>query len=245
MRSLIQDRKKVVLRFIRDVLGVAPSSPQIYERYLLEKLNKEIDKIERKLAKKNLREEERAILENQLRSLQDELANLPEVVENTEKATQFYRAPYGEYEVPVIRAHQVQGFFKEAGNNFKDVFKIKALRDKISKYVRVQPINLFIYDEEIKPENLVDEPDGFLERPLQAMTPQGPRVSIAKSEVIYSNEEKGFKLIEFEVILFKNPHFDFSLLETLMRELGPYGGIGRWRNAGYGAFEVVKIEDVK
>jgi len=247
MVSLIEGRKKVTVRFINDILGSAPASKQIYERYLVKKLDKEIERLEKKLEK--AAGEEREILITRINALQEELANLPLIEEggDKERLSVFYRAewksPNGEsYTVPVIRAHQVLGFFKEAANNFKEIFSIKAMRDKISRYVRVHPINIYIYDGEISPNNLVDDVDGILERPLKAMTPQGPRVSIAASEVIKSQD--GSKLIQFELVLYKNKEISWEILEALL-EYGRDNGISQWRNVGYGAFEVVSIEKVK
>ena len=240
--SLVETKKLVTVRFINDILGSAPSSRQIYERYLLTKLDKEITKIEKKL-EKVIDSKEREILLKKKKDLENQLADLPEIEEADSKLTVFYRADWvgngGVFKVPVIRAHQVLGFFKEAANNFKDVIGIKNARDKVSKYVRIHPYNIFIYDTEISPENLVDDIDGILERPLKAMTMQGPRVSIAASEVIKSEDRS--KLIRFEVILYKNKEITWDVLETLL-EYGRDNGISQWRTAGYGAFEVVSIE---
>jgi hypothetical protein len=74
------------------------------------------------------------------------------------------------------------------------------------------------------------------------MTAQGPRVSIAKSEVIKSN---GDKLIQFELWIYKNKEITWEILQVLMEEYGRVNGISQWRNSGYyGAFEVVSIEDI-
>ena len=147
------------------------------------------------------------------------------------------------FDVPVIRAHQILGFLKEAANNFKDALGIRNARDKVSKYVRIMPYNLYIYDTEIAPENIVDDVDGIEERPLKAMTAQGPRVSIAKSEVIKSKRDK---LVQFEVWLYKNKEITWEILEALMEEYGRVNGISQWRNSGYyGAFEVVSVEDIE
>lgn len=239
--SLLECKKRVTIRFINDILGSAPANKQFYEKYLVSKLIKEIEKVEKKLDRVK-DEREREILLEKKADLESQLADLPDIEEaGDEKLTVFYRAKYEEFDVPVIRAHQVLGFFKEAANNFKDILKIKNARDKISKYVRVMPYNLYIYDTEISPENLVDDVDGIVERPLKAMTMQGPRVSIAKSEVIKSN---GDKLIQLEVWLYKNKEISWEVLETLMEEYGRVNGISQWRNSGYyGAFEVVDVED--
>jgi len=241
--SLIECRKRVTIRFINDILGSAPANKQFYEKYLVSKLVKEIEKVEKKLEKAK-DEREREILLEKKADLEAQLAELPDIEGNEdEKLTVFYRAKYEDFDVPVIRAHQILGFLKEAANNFKDALGIKNARDKVSKYVRIMPYNLYIYDTEIAPENIVDDVDGIEERPLKAMTAQGPRVSIAKSEVIKSN---GDKLIQFEVWVYKNKEISWEILEALMEEYGRVNGISQWRNSGYyGAFEVVSVEDVE
>lgn len=240
---LIEGRWLITIRFLHDILGSAPANKQFYEKYLLSKLYKEIDRVKKKIAKAKT-EEEREILQDLLESLEAEMAELPDVEDdNDERLTVFYRAKYDDFEVPVIRAHQVLGFFKHGMNAFKEVFRVKNARDKVSRYVRIKPFNLFIYEKEIAPENLVDEVDGILERPLRAMTMQGERVSVAKSEYIKSD---GDKLLQFELLLFKNKDIKFDMLKTLMEEYGKVNGISQWRNTGYyGAFEVVEIKKLK
>ena len=233
---LIQEKKRITLRFTNPILGSAPANKQFYQAYLLEKLNKEIDLIERKIS--NGKGDTEALL-SQKKYLEEQLSNLPDIEDNEDyRLTIFYRGRFEDYQVPVIRAHQILGFLKEAGNNFKDTLGIKALRDKISKYVRIYPFDIYIFDGEIKAENLVDDVDDILERPLMALTPRGKRVSIARSEMIKSD---GDKLIQFEIIILKNKEVSYEVINELW-EYGRYNGIGQWRNSGqYGSFEVVDV----
>lgn len=70
---------------------------------------------------------------------------------------------------------------------------------------------------------------GYCERPLRASTPQGERVSIAKSENVPAGSTAEF---EIECL---DPG-----LEAMVRECLNYGtkrGLGQWRNSGKGRYE--------
>ena len=227
------EKRTVRLKFTSPVLGSAPNSEELYENYIVTKLIKEIERLEKKYEKlKNKDPEEADRIWAQLEHLKDELANAPEVPEQDTKKTIFYRDPQTGH--PVIRAHQIQGFLKETANNYKDQFGIKAFKDKISRYVRIFPTNIPIFfdGEQIEESDLT-----VLERPLRAWLPNGQQiVSIAVSEQLDEGAE-----IEFDLIVFKNKEFD---IETVLKlfDYGVLGGLGQWRTGGFGSFEVVKIE---
>ena len=83
-------------------------------------------------------------------------------------------------------------------------------------------------------QDIVRDKDGNAkgyQRPLRAMTAQGPRVTIASSEMV----EAGASL-EFTVQVLK----DSPLTEDVLHTLFSYGqahGLGQWRNAGWGKFD--------
>jgi hypothetical protein len=75
----------------------------------------------------------------------------------------------------------------------------------------------------------------YLQRSLRAMTAQGPRVSLAKSEVLPEGTTFSFTI----EVLDNSP-----LKEEHIKEILSYGvlkGLGQWRNAGYGRFEVIEF----
>ena len=62
------------------------------------------------------------------------------------------------------------------------------------------------------------------------MTAQGPRVSLAKSEVVPAGAKLSFTLKVMD---------DSPLDKKTLKKLLSYGecsGLGQWRNAGYGSF---------
>jgi hypothetical protein len=70
----------------------------------------------------------------------------------------------------------------------------------------------------------------FHQRSLRAMTAQGPRVSLAKSEILEAGTEFNFTLI-----IMKNSPLEDKHLKVLF-DYGRLCGLGQWRNAGFGQF---------
>ena len=130
---------------------------------------------------------------------------------------------------PFIYNYMIKGFLKAAGNTLKEQLGIKALKSKIDQFIFVSP-------REIPLPDILPEP---LERPLRAMTAQGPRVSVTRSDMVAAGT-----VLECEITLLKNPTTkgSKSITEDTLRELLEYGtfkGLGQWRNADYGQFSYV------
>lgn len=121
---------------------------------------------------------------------------------------------------PVIMDYQFKGFLKEAGNVLKDVLKVKALRSHVESTVFVFP----------RKTVLADIPDGVIERPLRAMTMQGPRVSLTRSD--YINAGRSYT---FQLRVLKGSKVTEQVLRGIM-EYGEVRGLLQWRNGGYGSF---------
>lgn len=124
--------------------------------------------------------------------------------------------------------YQVKGFIKEAGNVLKETVEVKALKSKIDSF-------LFVFPRKIR---IADGPSGVFERPLRAMTAQGPRVTLTRSDVVPA----GTKL-KLQIKLL--PHKELN--EKLIRELFEYGqlqGLGQFRNGSFGRF-TYEMEEVK
>ncbi len=122
----------------------------------------------------------------------------------------------------------VKGFIKEAGNTLKDIVKIKALKSKLDNYLFVFPRKIHLGKS---------KPDGVIERPLRAMTAQGPRVTLMRSDMV----EAG---VSFDVELRLLPHKEIteSVLEELLR-YGELKGLGQFRNGSYGRFTFERLAD--
>ena len=148
--------------------------------------------------------------------VEDELETLPEMLD---KGTTAFHKLDGQ---PIYYDYHLKGFLKEAGSVLNGTHGVRALRSKVDNTVFVQPRRI--------PLHL---PEGgeisFLERPLRAQTMQGPRVSLARSEVL-----PVATWLEATVQVIAGP-----ISESILRELLDYGhfkGFGQWRNGGYGRF---------
>lgn len=157
------------------------------------------------------------------------------VIDSEEKITGFYRD--AETGAIVLKAYQIKGFLKEAAKVLKDQLGLLSCTSKIDNLVFVSPRNIPVMRDGLP----VTDPDGFLERPLRADTAQGPRVALAKSEMIH----EGWSIdIEIEVLenkkTAKSVNVDMDLVENLL-EYGEKKGLLQWRNGGYGSFTFEEI----
>jgi hypothetical protein len=151
--------------------------------------------------------------------------DLERVPEETEARgwTGFYTDDQGR---PLLMDYQFKGFLKNAGNVLKEAIGIKNLRSHINDTVFVNPRSIV----------LAETPDDVLERPLRALTAQGPRVSVARSDMILPG--RTYEL-ELQVLA------EGKVTDKALREILAYGeqmGLLQWRNAGYGRFKVVYFE---
>jgi hypothetical protein len=180
---------------------------------------------------KKFPEEEKAAL------LRGELSALKETVEELEGKgiTVFFRDNNGK---PCIGDHMVKGFMKAAGEaickanpkreNGK-VLKSASYTDSlINQHVAIAEQFITFDKDIVRDQNSYPK---YNTRSLRAMTMQGPRVSIAKSEVIPA----GAKL-KFTLKVMDGSQIDKEVLTKLF-DVGQMTGLGQWRNAGYGQFD--------
>ena len=120
----------------------------------------------------------------------------------------------------------IKGFLKNAGNVMKEQIGIKALKKKIGDYVFVFPRQISLENE----KGVIKEPDGVNERSLRGQTPQGPRVSLAKSDTV----KPGTK-IDFTLKVLRPTIINKKVLEQIF-DYGQFQGLGQWRNGGWGRF---------
>lgn len=128
-----------------------------------------------------------------------------------------------------IYDYMIKGFLKNAGNILKGQLDVTALKSKISNQVFVSPRKIHLG---------IKDPNGVLERPLRAQTPQGPRVSLVRSDTVDAGTE-----ITFTMKWIKGNNISEKLLKDVLA-YGELQGLGQWRNGGYGAFTVVHIKKI-
>lgn len=158
------------------------------------------------------------------------------VIDENEKVTGFYRDV--ETGNVIIKGYQIKGFMKEAAKALKDQLGLASCVSKIDNFVFIAEDNIPV----MRGGEWIKQPDNFLERPLRGETPQGPRVSLAKSEQICGDWyiDITVKVIENKKTA-KSVALDMGVVEELL-SYGQFKGLLQWRNAGYGSFRVEKIK---
>lgn len=205
----------IEIKFITEVLGTAPQK-DIAEEHLSRKY---VEDCEKKGGKAE-------------GLPPDELETYPEELEKG--STAFHRKD-GQ---PTMIDYQIKGFFKNAGMTFNGHKGVKALKSKIEKYVFPKPrfIPLEIPEggkigwTEMQTVS-EDGESAWTIRPLRAMTAQGPRVGIARSETLPAGTKFSFCLKVYD---------NSPIKEEMLRDLLSYGedvGFLQWRNGGMGRFE--------
>lgn len=141
-----------------------------------------------------------------------------------------------EKDLPMIGDHMILGFLKASAEaicrtlprkNGTVMGSTSFTQSIVNQHVRIGE-QFITFDHDIK-RGTNGEP-AFLQRSLRAMTAQGPRVSLAKSEAVPA----GAKL-SFELKVLKNSPMTEEHLRTLF-SYGELCGLGQWRNAGWGQF---------
>lgn len=152
---------------------------------------------------------------------QDEL--LPEAVEKG--TTVFYRTDESGEHCALLN-YQVLGFLKASAQvqNGRVEGGVKALKSKVEN-------NIFISPRLIPLVMPADGEMDYLERPLRAETMQGPRVTLARSEML----PEGTKF-SCGVEILDGGQIKEEILRDLL-DYGYYRGLGQWHNSGaYGTF---------
>jgi hypothetical protein len=125
--------------------------------------------------------------------------------------------------------YHVRGFFKEAASAVTGKGQLTAYKSKIDKFVFVFPRRLYLKNgsgESLK------VPSGVTERPIRAMTAQGPRTTVKRSE----NVKVG---TWFEATVEVLPLGQKEITEEMIRgwlDYGQYSGFGEWRSGSNGRF---------
>lgn len=149
---------------------------------------------------------------------EDESANVEKI--ETKGWTGFHMDENGIF----IYDYMIKGFLKHAANVMKDNLKLKNLRSKIADRVFIAPRKIYMGQH---------EPDGVFERPLRAMTMQGPRVSLSRSDYINAGKQ-----ITFKIKWLENKEINEKLIDTLF-EYGELQGLGQFRGGNFGSFRII------
>lgn len=130
--------------------------------------------------------------------------------------------------------HQIRGFLKESASAVTGK-QLTAYKSKIDKFVFVSPDRIPL----MRDGQPITEPDTTCERPLKAMTAQGPRVSLLSSDQVNEGVD-----VEFDVVVLPLGQKEITKeLLTSWFEYGEFQGISQWRNGSYGRFQFT-LEDI-
>ena len=162
-----QSHYQVKITFDGPLLGTAPTNPQLYTDYIVEKA-----------------------VANGVNGVADEWDTMPtaeDVERQTRGLTAFHRNSAGQN---ILYNYMIRGFFKEmCGHLWKvpgtESSKLKAYKKRIDGWVFVEPRQVPIK---------LSGPVTILERPLRAETPQGPRVALTSSAMIPAGSTAEFRL---------------------------------------------------
>lgn len=163
----------------------------------------------------------------------EETAMLPEDLQS-KNLTVFLR----DKGIVCICDYVIKGYLKEAMTALKYQIGVTNGKSKIDNLVLITPAYLHI----CRDGEELDCTDGDFERPLRAITMQGPRVSVMASEYV----GPGWT-IEFTITLLENESTKKSEALTFekIEELLTYGyikGLGQWRNSQNGRFVWERID---
>ena len=238
----------VQIRLLNPMLGTIPFDQGVVEKYLENK------KFEHQKKYGNLTEAEIEEAENKaVEEMEDKSwtgfhrsIDLPEDDENYNRHFIYNYMVKGNlrYAAQVFNGstYDVNGKPKTFPRNFKS---------KVTNAVFVSPRRIYLpiaEDLDLIPH--VDEngnSTGFmrlrdsLERPLRAETAQGPRTALARSDYLPAGATLDFQITLMDIT--GTNKVSRNDLEGIL-SFGERNGLGQWRNAGFGAFEVTYFEEI-
>jgi len=206
----------VSIEWTENCLGTSPADPKLYEDYIASRAVKKGKKSEAEM--------------NQ------EIKEAYEALEAVEMRgwTTFLRDEQGFF----VYDYWVKGFMKSSLQvlmETKDIKKVTAYKNTIDRYIFVWPRKLrFEYDPKILEGNRGRLP--VYERPLRAMTPQGPRTALTRSDYF----PPGTKM-NFTVELLPTEKLNVQMVETIF-SYGRKFGMSQWASGGWGRFDTTKFE---
>jgi len=217
------DKYEVTIVFTEMTLGTASKQENIYRSWFQDKQRQAMAK-------------QRAVLEaagekvdeNLEERLLEEEANSMEFSEER-GLTGFHRASDG---TPILYDYMLRGFFKSALSAYKRAGNnVIAAEKKLRAFKKVVDTQVFVKPRQI----LLSLLDGtgneldIFERPLRASTPQGERISIARSEYVPAGTTATFQVWVLGVLT--EEHL------RLLLDYGQFHGLCQWRSGGFGAFQ--------
>jgi hypothetical protein len=148
----------------------------------------------------------------------EELTTVPQNAEQIERRgwTGFHTDATGAF----VYDYWVMGHLREMALALRHHLQVPGLRSKVEAAVFVTPRRLY----------LQPGPDHVVERPLRAYTPQGPQVSLVRSDACAPGTR-----LTFGLDLLDGMEVTWPILATLL-DYGSRRGMGQWRSGGWGRY---------
>src|SRR6266404_3472141 len=218
MPSIVTTSQKYRITLIEDMLGTIVKDKDVFKEYLAAAA------LEAGTAQEQVDESVEAV---------------PPPPDRKGSETGFYTDDEGIF----LFDYQFRGFLREAANTLAgpDQLNIKNLRSKFTNFVFVTPRKIRIFGTGVEQawnhSIQITKPDDQFTRPVRAMTMQGPRVSLVRSDIV-----KAGRWFDLDISLLKNKEkIDFDVIETVM-EYGKLQGLLQFRTGGWGRFSFEKIK---
>ena len=223
------NKRKVSITFTEDILGSLNNNPNIFEKFH-----------EEKAPDAEKAAEERGTVIGTMTAEELATFNAAKIEKTT---TVFPRNRDGKIKGLPLDAcfcfdYQWRGFFKEALQLGTEIGE--ADMGKLSKWTIRKAVDsmVFVTERRIpfvfegKPVTQISQ----LERPLRAMTQQGERICLARSEIIPAGTTVQFTLTWLENVNAKSTQRITELALSWALNYGALKGFGQWRGGGYGRF---------
>jgi hypothetical protein len=230
---------KIELELLREMLGTNPVDADIHDAHRIErerKLIQEKSKVNKALNKyadaSDISEERKQAEIQKIKERAEELTE--SVGELDEKGITCFFRHEGKI---AIGDHMIYGFMKAATEAIVRASPAKKgtilgstafTASIINQHIRCEEEFIIVADDIMRKE---DGTSDYCVRSLRAMTAQGPRVTIAKSERI-----AGGSKIPFTLNVMDGSPLTQKDIETIFA-YGEIVGLGQWRNSGKGRFK--------
>jgi hypothetical protein len=194
---------KLKIIFTEPMLASSPANPEVYKEFIASRKQDELPK--------------------------DEMETLPADKQELAGWSVFHRDDNGLF----VFDYHVRGFLKEAAISMvgKDKDKgVPAVRSKIDRWLFVFPRRIYLHGTN---GHAITKPDDVLERPIRAMTMQGPRTSLKRSDVV---SEGSWLEATIKVLPLGERELNSKLIVSCL-DYGEFCGLGEWRTGSYGRFK--------
>jgi len=219
--------------FTTRLLGTAPADKEVYQEFIAKK-RADLEERKRKMAERTGKPSQPTpgTPEEEVETINEE-SGITVFHNDLKQKTEDGKDGKGIF----LFDYQVAGFWKEAAEILGPEHGIKQPRSKLDNYLLVEPRRVYIFDDK---GAVLDKADYRIERPLRAMTMQGPRVSLACSEVV--NPGRGVEYtVDFLPYLKAGSgkeakDVDLDKFVEMILQFAARKGRGQWRNGGNGKF---------